>query len=135
MNVPDGAQAPPRVTIVAVDDEAEFTQTLAQYFTPRGYTVHTALNGAAGIQLVELHRPAVVLIDLKMPGIDGDKALAEIRRINPKTQVIVITAYSDEGRTRERLLALGAFGHFEKPISSMRHLAEAVNQAAALAAG
>lgn len=135
MTTQERAPAPHRVTIVAIDDEPEFTRTIAQYFNPRGYEVHAALNGASGIQLVELHRPDVVLIDLKMPGIDGDKALTEIRRINAKTQVIVITAYSDEGRTRERVLALGAFAHFEKPISSMRHLAEAVDQAAALAAG
>lgn len=73
----------------------------------------------------------MVLIELKMPGIDGDEVLGRIRRAYPKMQVIVITAYSDEGRTKERVLALGAFAHFEKPISSMRHLAEAIEQALA----
>lgn len=120
---------PRRPIIVAIDDEVEFTKTIAQYFGPRGYTVHVALNGSSGLQLVEAQRPDVVLIDLKMPGIDGDKVLTQIRHLNPKVQVIVITAYSDEGRTRERVLALGAFAHFEKPLSSMRHLAEAVEQA------
>ena len=120
-----------RPVIVAVDDEVEFTRTIAQYFEPRGYTVHVALSGSSGIELVETQRPDVVLIDLKMPGIDGDKALAHIRRVHPNTHVIVITAYSDEGRTRERVLGLGAFAHFEKPLSSMRHLAEAIEQALA----
>ena len=115
--------------MVAIDDEVEFVKTIAQYFGSRGYTVHVALSGNSGIQLVEAQHPDVVLIDLKMPGIDGDQALAHIRRLQPTAQVIVITAYSDEGRTKERMLALGAFAHFEKPLSSMRHLAEAVEQA------
>ena len=120
---------PRQPVMVAIDDEVEFVKTIAQYFGSRGYTVHVALSGNSGIQLVEEQHPDVVLIDLKMPGIDGDQALAHIRRIQPTTQVIVITAYSDEGRTKERMLALGAFAHFEKPLSSMRHLAEAVEQA------
>ena len=122
----------PQPTIVAIDDEVAFVKTIAQYFGPRGYTVHLALSGSSGIELVKTYRPEVVLIDLKMPGIDGDEALPQIRRISPKSQVIVLTAYSDEGRTRERVLALGAFAHFEKPISSMRHLAKAIEQALAL---
>jgi CheY-like chemotaxis protein len=119
-----------RPTIVAIDDEMEFTKTIAHYFQSRGYTVHSAVSGLSGLELVDAERPDVVLIDLKMPGIDGDEALVRIRQAHPKTQVIVITAYSDEGRTKERVLSLGAFAHFEKPLSSMRHLAEAVEQAA-----
>lgn len=120
-------------TMVAIDDEVEFTKVIAQYFTSRGYRVHVALSGTSGVQLVEERRPDVVLIDLKMPGIDGDEALVRIRQIDPKTPVIVITAYSDEGGTRERVLGLGAFAHFEKPLSSIRDLAEAVEQALASA--
>jgi CheY-like chemotaxis protein len=121
----------PTPTIVAIDDEMEFTKTIAQYFNPRGYTVHVAMSGTSGLELVEARRPDVVLIDLKMPGLDGDEVLALIRRTYPKMPVIVITAYSDEGHTRERVLANGAFAHFEKPISSMRHLAETIEQALA----
>lgn len=123
-----------RPTIVAIDDELEFTKAMAQYFAPRGYEVHVALNGSTGLKLVEHQRPDVVLIDLKMSGVDGDEVLTHIRRAHPRTQVIVITAYSDEGRTQERVLALGAFAHFEKPISSMRHLATAIQQAIAASA-
>ena len=118
-------------SIVAIDDEIEFVKTIAQYFNSRGYTVHVALNGTSGIELVRAQRPDVVLMDLKMPGIDGDVALTRIREIDPKLPVVVITAYSDEGDTRERVLALGAFAYLEKPLSSVRHLAEVVEQALA----
>lgn len=117
--------------MVAIDDEAEFTKTLHQFFGARGYDVHIALTGTSGLELVELHEPQVVLVDLKLPGMDGDEVLQRIRSTHPKTQVIIITAYNDGGKTRERLLALGAFAHFEKPLSSLRDLAKTVQQALA----
>ena len=115
--------------IVAIDDEMEFTKTLDQFFSTRGYEVHVALTGTSGIELVDYHKPDVVLVDLKLPGVDGDEILKHIRRTHPKTKVIVITAYNDGGKTRDRLLTLGAFAHFDKPISSLRDLANTVKQA------
>ena len=117
--------------LVAIDDEVEFTKTIDQFFSTRGYEVHVALTGTSGVELVDYHNPDVVLVDLKLPGMDGDEVLKHIRRTHPKTKVIIITAYNDGGKTRDRLLALGAFAHFDKPLSSLRDLAEAVKQALA----
>ena len=117
--------------LVAIDDEVEFTKTIDQFFSTRGYEVHVALTGTSGVELVDYHDPDVVLVDLKLPGMDGDEVLKHIRRTHPKTKVIIITAYNDGGKTRDRLLALGAFAHFDKPLSSLRDLAEAVKQALA----
>lgn len=116
-------------TLVAIDDEPEFTKTLQQFFGSRGYTVHVATTGPDGLGLVAAHRPGVVLVDLKLPGMDGDEVLQQIRRDHPATHVIVITAYNDGGKTRDRLLALGAFAHFDKPLSSLRDLAATITQA------
>ena len=124
-----GSDGKPR--IVAIDDEVEFTKTIDQFFSARGYEVHVALTGTSGVELVDYHDPDVVLVDLKLPGMDGDEVLKHIRRTHPKTNVIVITAYNDGGKTRERLLALGAFAHFDKPLSSLRDLANAVKDALA----
>ena len=115
--------------IVAIDDEVEFTKTIHQFFSARGYEVHIALTGTSGLELVDLHEPQVVLVDLKLPGMDGDEVLQHIRRTHPQTPVIIITAYNDGGKTRDRLLALGAFAHFEKPLPSLRDLADAVKAA------
>ena len=114
---------------MAIDDEVEFTKTIDQFFSQRGYEVHVALTGTSGMELVDYHHPDVVLVDLKLPGMDGDELLARIRRHHPQTQVIVITAYNDGGKTRERLLSLGAFAHFDKPLSSLRDLAKSVQDA------
>ena len=116
-------------TIVAIDDEMEFTKTLDHFFSVRGYTVHVALTGTSGLELVQYHQPDVVLVDLKLPGMDGDEILTRIRSTQPKTKVIVITAYNDGGKTRDRLLSLGAFAYFDKPLSSLRDLADAVKRA------
>ena len=126
-----GANGRPR--IVAIDDEVEFTKTIDQFFSSRGYEVHVALTGSSGLELVDYHQPEVVLVDLKLPGMDGDQILQHIRKRHPKIQVIVITAYNDGGKTRDRLLSLGAFAHFDKPLSSLRDLAQAVKSALAAA--
>ena len=120
-----------RPRLVAIDDEAEFTKAIDEFFSVRGYEVHVALTGPSGLALVDAHNPPVVLVDLKLPGMDGDELLQRIRRTHPSTRVIIITAYNDGGKTRERLLALGAFAHFDKPLTSLRDLAEAVKRALA----
>src|SRR3989338_6182966 len=103
--------------LVAIDDEVEFTKAIEQFFSPRGYAVHVALTGPSGLALVEAHQPQVVLVDLKLPGMDGDEVLQRIRARHPNTHVIVVTAYNDGGKTRDRLLSLGAYAPFDKPLS------------------
>ena len=115
--------------LVAIDDELEFSKTLDEFFSARGYEVHVALTGTSGVELVDYHDPEVVLLDLKLPGMDGDEMLTRIRQTHPRTKVIVITAYHDGGKTRERLLALGAYAYLDKPLSSLRELADLVRQA------
>ena len=119
--------------LVAIDDEMEFTKAIDHFFSSRGYEVHVALTGTSGLELVDYHEPEVVLVDLKLPGMDGDEVLQRITRAHPKTKVIVITAYNDGGKTRDRLLSLGAFAHFDKPLSSLRDLADMIKKAVATA--
>ena len=116
-------------TIVAIDDEREFTKTLGQFFGARGYDIRVASDGIEGMALVDRCDPDVVLVDLKMPGMDGDEVLRRIQATHARCRVIVITAYNDGGKTRDRLLAAGAFAHFDKPISSLRDLSDTIQQA------
>jgi len=116
-------------TIVAIDDEAEFIDVLKSYFTLRGYDIDVAIRGAKGIEIVKEKKPNVVLMDLKMPGIDGDEVLTLLKSMNPSPKVIFITAYDDGGKTKARLLKMGAYAYFDKPISSLRTLEETINNA------
>lgn len=120
--------------IVAIDDEIEFTKTIDSFFTTRGYEVHVALTGLSGLELVEYHQPNVVLVDLKLPGMDGDEILRIIKEKHPQIKVIVISAYNDGGKTRDRLLDMGAFAHFDKPLTSLRDLAQMIKRAHGVAA-
>lgn len=116
--------------IVAIDDEVEFIDMLQNYFTPRGYGLDVAIRGAKGIELVKEKKPDVVLMDLKMPGIDGDEVLRLLSAMSPAPKVIFVTAYDDGGKTKARLLKMGAYAYFDKPIASLKDLEETINKAA-----
>ena len=117
--------------IVAIDDEVEFIQMLLDYFEPRDYVIDCAVRGAKGIELVKEKKPDVVLMDLKMPGIDGDEVLKLLKSMSPAPKIIFITAYDDGGKTKARLLKMGAFACLDKPISSLKDLEATINKAAA----
>jgi len=119
-----------KIKIVAVDDEAEFIDMLKTYFEPRGYDIEVALRGAKGIELIKDKKPDIVLMDLKMPGIDGDEVLRLLKSMEPSPKVIFVTAYDDGGKTKARLLKMGAYAYFDKPISSLKDLEETIIKAA-----
>ena len=120
----------PKPRIVAIDDEVEFMDVIKNYFELRGYDIAIAIRGTKGIELVKEKKPDVVLIDLKMPGIDGDEVLSLLKSVDPSPKVIFVTAYDDGGKTKARLLKMGAYAYFDKPVSSLRELEETVNKAA-----
>lgn len=115
--------------IVAIDDEAEFIDMILNYFEPRGYEISAAIRGTKGIELVREKKPDVVVMDLKMPGIDGDEVLTLIKSMKPSPKVVFVTAYDDGGKTKARLLKMGAYACLDKPISSLKDLEEVVNKA------
>jgi len=115
--------------IVAIDDEAEFIDMLINYFEPRGYDISVSTRGARGIELIKETAPDVVLCDLKMPGIDGDEVLKLLRAMQPAPKLIFVTAYDDGGKTKARLLDMGAYAYFDKPIASLKALEDSINKA------
>ena len=115
--------------ILTIDDEAEFTNLIQNYFGPRGYQVFVANHGEIGLRIVLREKPDVCLIDVKMPGLHGDEVLKEIMKIEPRTRCIMITASEGEGKTRSHLLAIGAFACFDKPITSLVHLEHKIKEA------
>ena len=115
--------------ILSVDDEANFTELLKQYFVPRGYEMEVTSQGVKAIEMLSENRYDVVLLDLKMSGINGDEVLAEIKSRGLDVKVIFISAYCDSGKTKERLMAEGAYAFLEKPITSLKHLEGVINRA------
>lgn len=117
--------------LLTIDDEKEFTVFIRSYFEPRKYEVFTANEGESGIRIAAEQQPEIALIDLKMPGKHGDVVMEEIRKVSPNTQAIMITASEGFGKTRERLLKLGAFACFDKPLSSLKDLELKIKEALA----
>lgn len=115
--------------IVAIDDEPEFINMLQDYFAPRGYDINVSVRGVGGIEMIKEKKPDVVLCDLKMPGIDGDEVLKLLNTMQPAPKLIFVTAYDDGGKTRTRLLKMGAYAYFDKPIASLKTLEDTINKA------
>ena len=113
--------------ILSVDDEVNFTELLKQYFEPRGYEITVTSHGDEALELLRKNHYDVALLDLKMAGINGDEVMREIKQMDLDIKVIFITAYSDSGKTKERLMAEGAYAFLEKPITSLKHLEDVLN--------
>jgi CheY-like chemotaxis protein len=104
-----------RRTLLVVDDEAEVREMLAHHFSLRQYRVLTAPDGAEALRLALAEKPGVIVLDVKMRGMDGDVLLERLRSLLPQARLIVVTAYQD-ARIRERLAQIGFDAYFEKPV-------------------
>jgi DNA-binding response OmpR family regulator len=76
----------------------------------------TVLDGEEALSFVEDQEPDVMVLDLKMPGIDGMEVLRQVRKAYPKIQVIILTGHGTE-RDEEEAKRLGAFDYLEKPVN------------------
>ena len=100
--------------ILVVDDEEPVRDVLCEYFESQGFGVEGAPDGVAALAAVGRRRPDLVLLDVRMPGIDGVEVLRRIRHAEPDVPVIMVTANEDVGLARETL-KLGAFDYVAKP--------------------
>ncbi|MCZ6818557.1 MAG: sigma-54 dependent transcriptional regulator, partial [Calditrichaeota bacterium] len=102
-------------TILAVDDELDFVQTLSDILKKYGHSAYTSCSGYEALQVLSLRPFDLVILDLKMPLISGIETLKRIRKIDPGLPVIILTADSDVGTVVEAM-KLGAYDYFAKPI-------------------
>ena len=100
--------------ILVVDDEPEVTMSLKGFFTAMGHDMLMAGNGKEALEIIDTISLDLILLDVKMPGIDGIQVLKHVREHKPKTKVIIITAYDKE--VKEKVEKLGIDGFFAKPI-------------------
>jgi CheY-like chemotaxis protein len=107
-----GGRAPRRVLVV--DDDESFRSMVAAHLGGQGYEVTTAESGEKALRLLANSRPQVVLLDLRMPGMDGMQALQRIKDLYPDLCVLMVTG-SDDRRAAQGALALGAADYVKKP--------------------
>jgi two-component system, response regulator PdtaR len=110
-----------KLEILIADDESIIRLGLKQILEEAGHTVLAAENGVAAVRLAEAHMPDLVILDIKMPEMDG---FAAARAILDRTQVpiIFLTAYGEQGLV-ERAVRLSVMGYLVKPINEAELLA------------
>ncbi len=101
--------------VLLVDDEKEFVQTLSERLQMRDMGSVVAYDGKSALDLVENDDPEVMIIDLKMPEIDGMEILKQVKQVRPQIQVIVLTGHGSE-QDRETCMDMGAFAYMQKPV-------------------
>ncbi len=118
-------EVPSRVLLV--DDEREFVQTLSERLQLRDMGSAIAYDGESALNLVREDEPEVIIIDLKMPGIDGIEVLKKVKKERPEIEVIVLTGHGSES-DRKLCMDLGAFDYLQKPVD-INHLSEVLKKA------
>jgi two-component system response regulator (stage 0 sporulation protein F) len=100
--------------LLIVDDQYGIRILLNEVFQKEGYQTFQAANGYQALDIVEKHSPDLVLLDMKIPGMDGIEILKRLKAINADIQVIIMTAYGELDMIQESK-DLGAITHFAKP--------------------
>jgi len=100
--------------ILIVDDEPRIRTVLERFLTRKGYKIVIAASGQEAIEKVKTDNPLVVLLDIRMPGMDGLAAMKKIKEVSPKTGVIMITGVKDE-EVAKKAMELEAFDYITKP--------------------
>ncbi len=103
-----------KTLILVVDDERSVTELLKAQLEEVGFSVDVANDGAAGMNKIQSKRYDIILLDLKMPRIDGIEVLKYAKGVQPDVQVIILTGYGDI-KTAVDTIKLGAFDFIPKP--------------------
>ena len=118
-------EMPPKVLLV--DDEREFVQTLSERLIMRDMGPAVAYDGKSALKLIKEDEPDVIIVDLKMPGIDGLEVLRKVKETRPEIEVIILTGHGHEA-DRELCMQLGAFAYLQKPLD-INVLSETIQKA------
>ncbi len=101
-------------TVLVIDDQPGIRRLLMEVLLENGFSVATAANGYEGLQKVKELKPALVLMDMKMPGMDVIETLRELKRLGQEEQVIMMTAYGELEMVNEAR-EIGAAAYITKP--------------------
>ena len=113
--------------VLLVDDEREFVQTLSERLLMRDMGSAVAYDGESALELIKEDEPEVMILDLRMPGIDGIEVLRKVKETQPEIEVIILTGHGSEA-DREVCMNLGAFAYLHKPVD-IDLLSETIKQA------
>ena len=116
-----------KTRVLIVDDEKEFLDALSERLVIRDYDVTVSTSGADAIDKVTHYNYDVVILDVRMPGMDGVEVLAEIKNLKPLTEVIMLTGHATVDTAIEGMKR-GAYDYLMKPCET-GDLIEKINKA------
>jgi DNA-binding NtrC family response regulator len=111
-----------KIKLLLVDDEEDYVKTMAERMEMRDVGSRVALSGEEALQMVEEDAPDVMVLDLRMPGINGMEVLERVKQEHPHVQVIILTGHGSEKEEKEAR-RLGAFEYLQKPADTSQLLA------------
>ena len=109
---------PPARRVLVMDDDYHVRPTLARLLRRGGFQVSEAGDGRTGLDVIARDPPNLVLLDVRMPDINGYELLRRLKQHYPHIPVVVLTAGEPDGESRRHALELGAVRYLEKPIAS-----------------
>ncbi len=104
------------VRMLVVDDELRICDFLKGFFSTKGYEVSTVTSGEEALTQAPRLKPAVILLDVRMPGISGIDALPRLKALLPQARIIMVTALDDDSLMAEAV-SRGASDYITKPFS------------------
>ena len=116
------------VQVLVVDDEEDFATAVAARLRRRGYSVSAVFSGRDALRLVQTAQFDVMVLDLKMPEMDGPEVLRQVRRLDPHLEVVVLTGHGTV-QTGIEGMQLGASDFLQKPLP-IEHLCTVVEAVA-----
>ena len=101
--------------VLVVDDEPQAVELLEEFLTAKGYAVVGASGGAEALHKLKEERPHLMLLDIRMPVMDGLEVLRRAREIDREVGIVMVTAVNEESIGREAL-RMGAYDYITKPL-------------------
>jgi DNA-binding NtrC family response regulator len=105
---------PSTTRVLIVDDDRDISSLLSALMNKEGLSSMMAHDGETALRMVPVERPDMLLVDVKMPGIDGMEVLKRVKETNPHLPVVLITAYAEVPASVAAMRA-GAFDYLAKP--------------------
>ena len=112
-----------RLKILAVDDEPDALELYKDLFTQKGYFVECANGGIEAIKIIEKTGFDAVLLDIRMPEMDGIETLMKLKEMKPELPIVMLTAYGYDENLINKALQIGAAGYISKnlPLAQIVH--------------
>lgn len=121
-------QSAPPTRVLIVDDEKAILDLLARLVASLGVEVNCVDNGPEALRLMEQHLHNLVILDLRMPGMDGLQVLERVKKIHPDCEVIILTGYGDM-QSAVQAMRYGAYDYLQKPVEDIDLFLSAVRRA------